>query len=90
MPSFTSKHQRKPDLARNRALDLKRNRAAVLKKEPPNEAVTATLSTLNSKSWTKTRKNNGNNLLTTAARSTVAGSTQKQKEKNKRLWQQLT
>src|SRR5205814_1363436 len=50
----------------------------------------ATSSTPSSKSWTKTRKNNGNNLLTTVARSTVAGSTQKQKEKNKRLWQQLT
>src|SRR5947207_6219941 len=91
--SFTNKPQRKP--ARSRAvhnLDLKPagdpglNKAA---KVVPQIAG-ATWSTPSSKLWTKTRKNNGNNLLTTAARSTVAGSTQKQKEKNKRLWQQLT
>src|SRR6266571_586914 len=87
-PTFTNRHQRRPD--RVRALGLKRNRAVARKKAPdPLRGAKATLSMPSSKSWTKTKRNR-ENLSTIVARSIVAGSTQKQKtERQHNLWQQL-
>jgi hypothetical protein len=67
---------RNPDPNRSRLLGAS-------KKAPELAAVTAMSSMQNSKSSTKTRRSNENDLSATVRKRTVAGATQQEREKEK-------
>ena len=68
---------------------LKSNQAAAQKRAQVS-VTAATSSMRSSKSWTRTRRNSGNNLSAAPEIFGAAGTTTNQRSDNNNLWQQLT